>query len=114
MSWSSPTSFNEVCRRAGGRRHYNSWRRFMKVSRRRDVMLLLVKYGYQQGVQARIARLLGVSEATISRDVRAALRASRVCQYCGSYKPRDFEFMNPEGLSLLSVDQRSCHSVTAS
>lgn len=88
MSWSNAKPFSEVCRRAGGRRAYNALRRDLAVCRRADVMNLLLKYGYRRGVQARIAAVLGVSEATISRDVKATLCAQHVCKACGSYKPR--------------------------
>jgi hypothetical protein len=87
-AWSQPTSFNEVCRRAGGRRAYNALRRDRRLFRRVDVMRLLREYGYRRGVQARIATVLGVSEATISRDVKATLYAPHVCSVCGSYRPR--------------------------
>jgi arginine repressor len=41
-------------------------------ARRERVRALLAKYGYKtRGVQARIARELGVSEATISRDAQS-------------------------------------------
>jgi hypothetical protein len=64
--------WDAVCRRAGGRRHYNAWRQFQQQHRRLEVSALLGRYGIaKHGVQARIARELGVSEATVSRDVRA-------------------------------------------
>ena len=71
-SWSASAPLNEVYRRAGGRRHYNSWRQFCAAYRRLEVARLLLALA-QQGVpwhgrQARMARQLGVSEATISRD----------------------------------------------
>jgi DeoR/GlpR family transcriptional regulator of sugar metabolism len=46
--------------------------------RRVEVALLLRQWGFDHGVQVRIARHLGVSEATISRDVQALLRGGRV------------------------------------
>jgi hypothetical protein len=103
-AWSQPRPFSEVCHRAGGRRRYNTLRRHLKLFRRRDVMELVLKYGHQRGVQARIATVLGVSEATISRDIRATLYAPHVCQHCGSYKPRHFSFMKAEDLSGGSVN----------
>ena len=107
MSWSTPASFNEVCRRAGGRRAYNSWRTFTKILRRHDVARLLLEYGHKRGVQARIAAVLGVSEATVSRDLQAVLYAPHVCQHCGSYKPREIKFMNGENVSVvLGRDER--------
>ena len=97
-AWSQPRPFSEVCHRAGGRRAFNALRRDLKLFRRREVMQLLLKFGYRRGVQARIASVLGVSEATISRDVKATLYTPHVCQHCGSYKPRHFSFMKAEAL----------------
>jgi hypothetical protein len=64
-------SFDQICRRAGGRRRYNYQREAAKEARRKEVERLLNEYGQKvPGVQARIARELGVSEATISRDAQ--------------------------------------------
>jgi len=97
-TWSQPKAFSEVCHRAGGRRAYNALRRDLKLFRRRDVLELVLKYGHKRGVQARIATVLGVSEATVSRDISATLYAPHVCQHCGSYKPRHPRFMKAEDL----------------
>jgi hypothetical protein len=72
-SWSNYAPPSEVNRRAGGRRHYNSVRAFRVAFRRLQVVRLLRTTrgrGFigKHGVQAQIARKLGVSEATISRD----------------------------------------------
>ncbi len=98
-TWSQPKPFNEVCHRAGGRRAYNALRRDLAAFRRLDVARMLLKYGHRRGVQARIARELSVSEATVSRDVQRTLYSgAHVCQHCGSYKPRQFESMRAEDL----------------
>ena len=97
MSWSTRTTSDEAFRRAGGRRAYNSWRGFMKILRRRDVARLVLEYGHRRGVQARIAAVLGVSEATITRDV-AALNKPPLCPHCGSYKPREIKLAKAEDL----------------
>jgi hypothetical protein len=56
------------------------YRRF-KISR-----LLFVKGGLlQRGFQACLARKLGVSRATICRDVKALLREGHPCPCCGAY-----------------------------
>lgn len=86
-AWNQPKTFSEVCRRAGGRRAYNALRRDLAGFRRLDVARLLKEFGIQHGVQARIARELGVTEATISRDLKALRSRLHVCQHCGSYKP---------------------------
>jgi hypothetical protein len=68
-----PLTLEQAHRRAGGRRRYNFQREMAARARRERVCALLAKYGSKiRGVQARIARELGVSEATISRDVRAS------------------------------------------
>ncbi len=83
-----PTSFGEAVRRASGRRAYNALRRDLAVLRRLDVARLLGKYGPQHGVQARIARELGVSEAVVSRECQKLLFGAQVCPSCGSFKLR--------------------------
>jgi hypothetical protein len=62
----------QVNRWAGGRRRYNFQRELAARARREKVRSLMASYGRKaRGVQARIARELGVSEATISRDVQS-------------------------------------------
>ena len=85
-AWSQPGPFNEVCSRAGWTRRYKALRRDPKLFRRRDVLELVVKYRHKPGVQARIATVLGVSEATVSRDISATLCAPNLCRECGGYK----------------------------
>jgi len=65
-----PQSAGEAYRRAGGRRRYHARRRREAEGRRARVAELVIRWGWVQGTQARIARELGVSEATISRDMR--------------------------------------------
>jgi len=76
-SWGAATGWDEVCRRAAGRRHHNAHRRTLQLYRRMLVSHLILRYGYYRGIQVRIARELGVSEATISRDVRAMWHPGR-------------------------------------
>ena len=72
--WSQKVTWDEVCKRASGRRAYNQQRRHVMKARRHQVGTLLAQYGpWDRGTQARIARELGVSRATISRDVDAIL-----------------------------------------
>jgi hypothetical protein len=74
--WSAPTTDAEASRRAGGRRAYNTKRRFMAAHRRRKVLELLCRTtGFGYGCQARIAAILGTSPATVSRDCRALRQA---------------------------------------
>jgi hypothetical protein len=64
----------QIFKRAGGRRRYNMRRQDAARARRTEVLRLLKLYGsHKRGVRARIARELGVSAATISRDVRDIL-----------------------------------------
>lgn len=65
-----PKSAEEAHRRAGGRRRYHAQRRRAAEERRGRVAELIIQWGWMQGTQARLARELGVSEATISRDMR--------------------------------------------
>ncbi len=78
-NWNAPVSADVAARRAGGRRRYNAWRRDMAFLRRcEQVFPLLLKYGpWDRGTQARIARELNVSRATICRDVAALATISR-------------------------------------
>jgi hypothetical protein len=74
--WSEQTSWEEVCRRAAGRRHYNSVRRFRALHRRCELVRLLSGKGglTDRGTQARLARELGVSRSTVCRDMAVLLR----------------------------------------
>jgi hypothetical protein len=79
-------TWDQRCRLASGRRHYNSVRRFRAQLRRREVARLLRARGtlFDRGTQARLARELGVSRATISRDVAVLLRTNYPCPRCGA------------------------------
>ena len=69
-TWSAITSTSEANRRAAGRRHYNAQRQFSAHLRRIEVQRLLLEYGYEHGVRARIAARLGVHPSVITRDVQ--------------------------------------------
>jgi hypothetical protein len=85
--WSEPTAWDEVCRRAAGRRHYNSVRRFRATMRRGEVARLLRVQGglTARGTQATLARQLGVSRSTVCRDIAWLLRQGRPCPHCGAF-----------------------------
>ncbi len=68
----------QLYRRVGGRRGYNKRRLWLAERRRVAVAQRLIALGWQHGVQARIAHEFGVSQATISRDVRHALERLRL------------------------------------
>src|SRR4051794_21533156 len=72
MAWSTPVPNAVAWARAGGRRRYNR-RRFEEAALRR-VEIQSRTIGLPRntpGLQAVLSRALGVSEATISRDMRA-------------------------------------------
>lgn len=66
-----PKNYNEFSRRAAGRRAYNARRWCLRERRQVLVAELLCRLGGDYGVQAKIARVLKVSEATVSRDIKA-------------------------------------------
>jgi len=86
-------TWEQACRRAGGRRRHNSWRQFMAIYRRYEVARLLLAgvgtrhgQGLLSGQQAAIARQLGVSPSTISRDVAVLQQhwqGGGPCPVCG-------------------------------
>ena len=93
--WSKPTSSDQANCRAGGRRHYNSWRQTCAAVRRVKVSRLLRRFSAeyarlgiaginQWGIQARIARKLGVSQATISRDIALLEQEWRTHHYANN------------------------------
>jgi hypothetical protein len=61
-------TFNEVCRRASGRRAYNRQRRLIRARRISIILGLQDHFGEIQGRY--LASVLGVHEATISRDLK--------------------------------------------
>ncbi|MHB8973462.1 MAG: hypothetical protein ACYC3X_24680 [Pirellulaceae bacterium] len=63
-------SFNEVCRRAGGRRRINRHRKFLTNLRLAEVGQLLQQTGFTYGYQTKIAQTLGVHRSTVCRDLQ--------------------------------------------
>jgi len=89
VDWHAETDTETINRRAGGRRRYNAWRGFKRAHRHRLVVQLLRQYGMlKHGVNARIARELGVSKSTITRDVQALLDSFARCPCCGYPVPQ--------------------------
>lgn len=86
-AWSAPTTPEAASRRAGGRRAYNSRRQFARTRRRAEVMRLVSCQGtfFRRGFQSELARKLGVSRATICRDIDYLLRLGWSCPTCGAY-----------------------------
>jgi hypothetical protein len=69
--WPDLTTNDEAARRAGGRRNYNAFRQRQALQRRAKVLTMLKEYPnpVEHGIRARLARELGVSRSTISRDL---------------------------------------------
>ena len=87
-TWSQPTTWAEVTRRAAGRTRWNKVRQFLATLRRREVLTLRGELGWTYGSQAAMARQLGVSEATISRDLAIILPLMQECSSCHGLTPR--------------------------
>jgi hypothetical protein len=100
-AWSQWTDAETARRRAGGRRHYNAVRRFRAMFRRLEVARLLSSVIPKRGEQTRIARALGVSRATISRDIAFLRDESLPCPSCGRFRfavaPELFRGLESEG-----------------
>jgi hypothetical protein len=78
QQWSSRTSWDEVCRRAAGRKKYNQWQHTMAAAHQDEVFKLLLQHGWNTwGVITQIAGELGVHKSTICRDRLAILRGLR-------------------------------------
>jgi hypothetical protein len=94
--WGDPVSAVEAARRAGGRRRYNNWRQTLALLRRAKLVRLLAAQGglarrrdgwpdWRVGLwgnQGALARRLGVSPATVCRDLhklRAEICPSPPC-----------------------------------
>ncbi len=71
-NWSQPTSWAKVCCRAGGRKRYNAERKRRKQDRRMEIICRTAGTDRStRGLQAVLAQVLGVSKATICRDLAA-------------------------------------------
>lgn len=86
-AWTADTTREEAARRAGGRRHYNAQRQAQARRRRRKLSRLISTLGnvFERGLQARLARALGVSRATICRDMDYLFHLRWPCPRCGRY-----------------------------
>lgn len=94
--WTLPTTDASAARRAGGRRHYNLVRQGRARLRRARLGELFAKHGLPRGFQAKVARVLHVSEATVSRDLRqlfweVAQSEPERCPACGCLPPPEDE-----------------------
>src|SRR5437762_8812581 len=73
--WRKPISDEAARRRAGGRARYNMQREIVAMRRREGLLKMLGGYAPTRGELASVARRLGVSKATASRDVASLRRA---------------------------------------
>lgn len=76
-NWSAATSDRAAALRAGGRRRYNAERRATRDHRRALLVQLVLRYrgwGFAYRNGAALAAHLGVSRATICRDLAALMR----------------------------------------
>ena len=83
---------NDPVRGAGARRRYNRLRQDQARIRQAKVATLLLEFGWQRGSGVYLARELGVSEATISRDIHAIFALPNrptLCQFCGGVQPSE-------------------------
>lgn len=88
-NWGDPTCWDEVCRRAAGRKRYNKARGLLQWVRRVRVAELLDRHGwFTYGTKARIADELRVSRSVITRDVQFFRQLNCHCPTCGSRVPR--------------------------
>ncbi len=87
MSW-HPESWDEICKRAAGRKHYNSVRRQQATLRRYEIREHLRKDGGYHGLQKALAAQYKVSRATISKDVKAITQSALRCAACGRYREK--------------------------
>jgi len=91
-NWMNPSWANNAEHGAGGRRRYNRERQDKAMERRLKVCHLLETYGWRYGNGVRFASELGVSPATISRDVLAIFRRPGGlvrCPCCGAVDTPD-------------------------
>ncbi len=82
---------SDPIRAVGGRNRYNALRRERARIRRDRILLIMNRSGMSfvtRGVQRMLAQRLGVSEATISRDLVGILAPRREkadpCPFCGA------------------------------
>jgi|SRR5579859_1394805 len=112
-AWRQPVSNDEAARRAGGRRAYNSLRQLRAAARRQ---LLEKQFGITRqiatrGLRAKAARAFGVSEATISRDVKRA-NTEQLAVYSGFRSVEAYEHYRFHSWRCQGQEQCRCGYVT--
>lgn len=106
FQWARETQMSVVSRRAGGRRRHNALRQF-RAEYRRTLLVREIERagGIAHRIQAQIAKTLGVSESTISRDIKRVFRTLSVCPTCRTIRHQDdtntrLKVRTPGGLSI--------------
>lgn len=89
MTWASEAqSWDEVCRRASARRHFNSVRKLRAEIRRFEIADYVRRHGLPYGAQKLPAVQFKVSRATICKDLREIRRSYAPCPSCGRYREK--------------------------
>lgn len=106
--WSQPADPQVAARRAGGRRGYNFRRQGLAFGRRIKIIEMLEAsgVGLGWGVQAALARALGVSRSTICRDFAILFRDHCSCPICGSWERREVVERGVEKLARAASSER--------
>jgi hypothetical protein len=69
--WAASTNWEIVCRRAAGRKRYHAARQSLQAQRWSRIVCRLSAPPWPRGLQSKLARELGCSKSTISRDFKA-------------------------------------------
>jgi hypothetical protein len=70
LAW-IPKTFEQACKRAAGRRRYNAQRQRARDQRQLGIMGILVELNWPRyGIGRKLAKVLSVDPATISRDLK--------------------------------------------
>ena len=77
-NWSRKVPNAVAIARSGGRKKYNAMRQFEASLRQIKVAQMMNTNGWRKGTQRQIARQLGVSDSTISRDVKVILEGLKL------------------------------------
>src|SRR5262249_31394405 len=88
QQWGAYTTPEVVAKRAAGRRAYNRRRQWQAMLRRLQIRRILFVQGraLEPGIQAKLARQLGVDRSVVCRDIQRikAERGAQVCPQCGA------------------------------
>lgn len=117
--WSSLVSDHTAAVRAGGRRAHNALRRDQMLIRRRRVKELAIVLGPGRGLRHAISQQLGISLATVTRDLEAVKESfGCICPACGFYreqrKPRKKAKDQRDPVALIYAGKNEVHKREAS